>query len=172
MISRKILAILIPAALIAAVMTSCKQQSPDERALEIHKRILTLDSHTDTPLMLGRNELSLGTRNDPRNGGGKLDFPRMAEGGLDAAFFAVFLSQGPLNLESYETAHQRALSIFGNINSELANNTTIAALALNPDDAYRLKKEGKRAIYLGVENAYPIGEDLSIVDQYYNLGAR
>ncbi|KAF5075952.1 Membrane dipeptidase [anaerobic digester metagenome] len=45
-------------------------------------------------------------------------------------------------------------------------------MLLTPTDALRLKKEGKRAIYIGVENGYPIGTNLALLEEYYNLGAR
>lgn len=143
-----------------------------EDARRIHNEILTLDSHTDTPLMLGRRGLDLGKRNDPHQGGGKLDFPRMEEGGLDAAFFAVFLSQGESSPEAFEVARNRAFAIFQTIEEALKPYPHLAEIALTPDDANRLRLEGKRAIYLGLENAYPIGEDLSLVEKFYDLGAR
>ncbi len=144
----------------------------EQQAREIHQRIFTLDSHTDTPLMLGRRGVDLGKRNDPGEGGGKLDFPRMEEGGLDAAFFAVFLGQGESTPEAYETAKERSMNIFGLVHESIEHNTHQAGLALTPEDGYRLRDEGKKAVYIGLENAYPIGEDLSLVEQFYNLGAR
>lgn len=142
------------------------------RAKEIHQQILTLDSHTDTPLLFGSDEYDPGKFNDASKGGSKIDFPRMKEGGLDAAFFAVFLSQGESTPESFKAAQERTLSIFNQVHLTLEKNKDVAALALNPEDALQLKNEGKRAIYIGLENAYPIGDDLSLVETYYNLGAR
>ena len=54
------------------------------RALELHNRILTLDSHADTPLRLLEPGFDLAERHDPHETGSKLDYPRMVEGGLDA----------------------------------------------------------------------------------------
>ena len=51
-------------------------------------------------------------------------------------------------------------------------NSKTVGLALNPDDAYSLEKEGKRAIFIGIENGYPIGNDISNVETYYNKGVR
>ena len=53
------------------------------RALELHDRILTLDSHADTPLRLLEPGFDLAERHDPYETGSKLDYPRMIEGGLD-----------------------------------------------------------------------------------------
>ncbi len=147
-----------------------KQVQQDARS--VHRQVLTLDSHVDTPLMLRREEFDISKRNDPREGGGKLDFPRMVEGGLDAAFFAVFLGQGALNPEAYEEAKRRALEIFDHIHQAIEENPDVAGLALTPDDAYQLRDEDKRAIYIGVENGYPIGKDLENLHRFYDLGAR
>ncbi len=150
--------------------------TPDERlqqkAAAIHAEILTLDSHVDTPLMLTREDFDIGQRNDPNEGGGKLDFPRMEEGGLDAAFFAVYLAQGPLTTEAYQQAHERALDIFGLIRQAVDAYPDMAGLALTSEDAYRLREEGRRAIYIGNENGYPIGKDLGRLQTYYDLGSR
>ncbi len=162
------------AAFVSLICISCI--SPEERlerkAAAIHAEVLTLDSHVDTPLMLMRDDFDISQRNDPHDRGGKLDFPRMEEGGLDAAFFAVFLGQGSLNQEAYDQAHQRALHIFDLIHQAIDENQDVAGLALTPDDAYRLRDEGRRAIYIGNENAYPIGKDLSLLQTYYDLGSR
>ena len=156
------------------IFISCtsSEERLERKAAAIHAEVLTLDSHVDTPLMLMREGFDIGKRNDPRDGGGKLDFPRMEEGGLDAAFFAVFLGQGSLNPEAYEQAHRRALHIFDLIHQAIDDNQDVAGLALTPDDAYRLRDEGRRGIYIGNENAYPIGKDLSLLQTYYDLGSR
>ena len=149
-----------------------EEKKTDHEAQTVHEQVLTLDSHVDTPLMLRREEFDISKRNDPYDGGGKLDFPRMEEGGLDAAFFAVFLGQGALNPEAYEEAKRRALEIFDHIHQAIEENPDMAGLALNPHDAYRLRDEGKRAIYIGVENGYPVGKDLENLHKFYDLGAR
>ena len=156
------------------IFTACTthEERLIRKASEIHRSVLTLDSHTDTPLQLGREGFDISQRNDPRDRGGKLDFPRMEEGSLDAAFFAIFLGQGQRNPEAYQNAMERADRIFEMVHTMLEENDAHAELALTPDDAYRLKKKGKRAIYLGLENGYPLGLDVSLVQKYYDLGAR
>ncbi len=172
MLLKRITLLSVSLGLLILCACSSSQGTYLEQAKKIHKEILTLDSHTDTPLMLGRRGLDLGVHNDPHEGGGKLDFPRMKEGGLDAAFFAVFLGQGEETPEAFEVAQQRARSIFESIYEVLDEYPEMAELALSPDDAYRLKEEGKRAIYLGLENAYPLGNDIAMVEKYYEKGAR
>lgn len=158
----------------AFAFLSCKSEEErlHEQARQIHENILTLDSHTDTPLMMGNRGIDLAVKNDPQQGGGKVDFPRMKQGGLNSAFFAVFLGQGETSPEAWKIARERAYNTFQIIHNALEDNHDVAELALTPDDAYRLKEKGKKAIYIGLENAYPIGDDLSLVQKYYDLGAR
>jgi membrane dipeptidase len=68
--------------------------------------------------------------------------------------------------------HLEALKILNAIHENVDNNSAVAGIALTADDGYRLKKSGRIAAYIGVENAYPIGKDISRLKQYYDLGAR
>lgn len=142
------------------------------RADIIHNNVLTLDTHTDTPMRLLDSGFDINKKNDPVKTHSKLDFPRMKEGGLDAAFFAVFLGQGGRTAEANNEAKEKALSIFKAIHNTIAANSDEAEIALTPADGYRLENEGKRAIYIGMENGYPIGTDIKNVEEFYNLGAR
>jgi membrane dipeptidase len=144
----------------------------DKKVAEIHKRILTVDSHTDTPLHLMDPGFDMSKKHDPGKDHSRIDFPRMKEGGLDAAFFGVFVSQGKRNPEGNTRAMNRADAIFDSIYSMLAKFPDDAGLAVSPSDAYRLKRQGKRAVFIGIENGYPIGNDLSLIKAYYAKGAR
>lgn len=149
-----------------------KKESVAEMASRIHQSVMTVDTHTDTPLNLIRDGFNLAERHDARATGSKVDLPRMKEGGLDAQFFAVFVSQGPRTDEGHRKAQALALKILDGIHQSVEASPELAAIATTPDDAYRLEKEGKRAIYIGVENGYTIGHDLSMVQRFYDQGAR
>lgn len=95
-------------------------------------------------------------------GKGKVDLPRMAEGGLDAAFFAVFVGQGERTPEGYARAKEQALALLDAIHKMAEDYPHLVEIAFNPDDAYRIEKEGKRAAFIGMENGYPLGKDLSL----------
>jgi len=96
----------------------------------------------------------------------------MKEGRLDAEFFAIFLGQGPRTPDAYEKVHNQTLATFDSIYATLARNASMAAIALTPDDALRNKAEGKVSVFIGIENGYPVGKDLSRIKQYYDLGSR
>lgn len=152
--------------------TAGEKESQASRVDRIHKKILTVDSHADTPLNLTREGFDVGTRNDPYTTHTKVDFPRMKEGGLDAAFFAVFLSQGKRSEDANVRAKNRADMLFDTIFSAVKRNSAAAGIALNPGDAFRLKKEGRSAVFIGMENGYPIGKDISLIQYFYDRGAR
>lgn len=139
---------------------------------KIHDQVLTVDTHCDTPMRLLRSDFDMGKRNDPHEGGGKVDFIRMKEGGMDAMFFAVFISQGERTPEGNKRAREMALITLDAILNTVNKHSSLAEIALNPDDAYEIEKGGKRAVYIGVENGYPVGNDLANIKEFYDLGAR
>lgn len=163
---RHILAVSAAALLIAGCGTS--EEALVRKADKIHASILTVDTHCDTPMEFSDPAFDLGTRHQD----GCVDFPRMNEGGLHAEFFAVFIGQGPRDDSSFNKVHNEALTVFEAIHKNVEKNSAMAGLALKADDAYSLKKEGKIAAFIGVENGYPVGKDLSRLGQYYGLGAR
>jgi len=155
---------------VGLVFTGCSNTEEQliRRADKIHASILTIDTHCDTPMEFSDSTFDLGLRHDA----GCVDFPRMIEGGLHSEFFAVFIGQGSRNDSSYNKVHEKALNIFDAIHKNVAKNSKMAEIALTADDAYRIWKSGKIAAFIGVENGYPLGKDISRIKQYYDLGAR
>lgn len=160
----------ISASLALLLLSGCSES--DEKlackAEKIHNDILTVDTHCDTPMRLAESDFDLGVKHDD----GCVDFPRMAEGGLDAEFFAVYISQGPRNDSAYSYVHKQAVEIFEAIHRNVVKNSSMAELAYSPMDAYRLKKKRKIAVFIGIENGYVIGNDLTRIKEFYDLGAR
>jgi len=138
------------------------------KAEKLHNDFLTVDTHCDTPMRLASTGFNLGVKNEE----GCVDFPRMTEGGLNTEFFAVFIRQGPRNDSSYNKVHQATLRIFDAINENVKKNSSMAEMAYSPDDAYRLKKKNKIAVFTGVENGYAVGNDITRIKEYYDHGAR
>lgn len=163
----KILSLLIVGLLF---LSSC--QSIEQKAAKIHDQVFTLDSHTDTPLRFFNNDYDIGIEHNGRKGEGKVDIPRMEKGGLDAIFFAVFIGQGERDSLGNAQAFEKAEQIFKVSHAAVQNNIDKAEIAYTPEQGYLLEKEGKRAIYLGIENGYPIGNNINNINHFYDLGAR
>ena len=156
---------------------SCTSQMTEEEILahaeEIHDNVLTVDTHADTPSRLLREGWDIGEWHDPEErSSGCIDLPRMKEGGLDAEFFAVYVGQGELNPEGYVRAKERADLMLVALYQMGKEYPGLVEIATSPEDAYRLEEDGKRAAFIGMENGYPIGKDLALVEYFYDRGVR
>lgn len=139
-----------------------------ERARGIHERVLTLDTHDD---------INTDNFTDERNYASdlptQLTLPKMEAGGLDVAWLVVYTGQGPLTEDGYAAAYANAIDKFDAIHrlvNEYAPDR--AELALTSEDARRIVASGKKAIMIGVENAYPVGNDMSRIEEFHRRGAR
>ena len=139
---------------------------------KLHQRILTLDTHADAPIMMQKAGFDVSQRHNTKKDGSQIDFPRMKEGGMDAMFFAVYTAQGPRTAEGHARAKENALHQFELIHQALKAHPELAELATTPADAYRIEKAGKRAVFIGMENGYPVGDDITMLKTYYDLGCR
>ena len=144
----------------------------NQQILTFHHSILTLDSHVDTPLRIKYEGIKLGQKYDPHEIKSKLDLPRMQEGGLDAAFFAVWTAQGVRSDNAHAAVKQKALSIIDQVEGELQQYPEQIKLATHSSEASKLASENKHAIYLGMENGYPIGNDIDNVNLFFDRGIR
>jgi membrane dipeptidase len=149
-----------------------KNETLVQKAARIHDAVFTIDTHCDTPMNLSRSDFNLAERHDAKATGTKVDLPRMKEGGLDAQFFAVFLSQQARTEAGHANANKKALDIISAIYKSVEASPDLAQLARTPEDGYAIEKTGKRAIYIGIENGYAITHDLSMIGKFWQLGAR
>lgn len=144
----------------------------DRKAMRIHRELLTLDSHTDTPMDMLRWNADISRNLAGSAWDGKVDIPRMEKGGLDAVFFACWVGQGPRTADGNRKANNKVNRMIQAIHNAVKANSDRIELALDADDASRITKSGKHAIYIGIENGYAIGRDLAEIETFYNLGAR
>lgn len=130
----------------------------------LHQRILTLDSHTDTPMIFP------GTFNIGKKEGGKVNLPFMEEGHLDATFMVAYIPQGKRDDASLKAATAYATERLEQVRKQELLNPSRMAIAYTPDDLLRLKQAGKKAIFLGIENGYAIGKDLDQINRFKAMG--
>jgi membrane dipeptidase len=139
----------------------------------LHERLFTIDTHIDTPTAsLMRDGWDFGARHDYATDRSQCDLPRMREGGVDALVFAVYVGQLARTDDGLRRAHERAVRCFERTHTVLAQNAAACGLALTADEALRLKREGRRAIFLSIENAYSLGRDAGNVAKFHVLGVR
>ncbi|HKP29412.1 MAG TPA: dipeptidase, partial [Gemmatimonadales bacterium] len=139
------------------------------RARAIHDRVMTLDTHVDINPANFTTERNYTTRQSTQ-----VDLPKMEKGGLDAVFFIVYVGQDEdLTPTGFARARAAALEKFDAIHrltDSLAPDRI--GLAVTAEDARRIHASGRKVALIGVENAYPIGTDITAVKTFADLGAR
>ena len=136
-----------------------------KEAKNLHNRVLTLDSHCDTPMFFDQ-QINFASR-DPKI---LVDLHKMTEGHLDATIMVAYLEQQGLTDEDLLTATAKADRILNEIEAMVAKSSQFVNIAYTLTDLYRLKAERKKAIMLGIENGYAIGKDLQNVERFRNRG--
>lgn len=172
---------MVPAALVLAALGCASAQTPAPASARsegdvvavargIHDRVITLDTHVDiNPANFRSGEPNYKDRLNTQ-----VNIPKMEEGGLDAAFLIVYVGQSPsFSAEAYARANAQAIEKFNAIHrlvDSIAPDRV--ALARTPDDVLRISAQGKKAILIGVENGYSLGDDIANVRKFHDLGAR
>ena len=163
--------------LLAFVFASCETQKSVEEMSEdelvefaqgIHDRVITLDTHCDI-----RTSNFTAERNYTQRLSTQVNLPKMEEGGLDVAWFIVYTGQGELSEESFARAYENADDKFKAIHrlcEEIAPDRI--ELALTSDDVRRISAAGKKVAMIGIENGFPVGNDISRVKEFHDRGAR
>lgn len=149
------------------------QKLTDEAALvakakKIHAEVITLDTHNDIDTKNFTETVNY-TQNLPT----QVNLPKMKQGGLDVSWLIVYTGQGELNEAGYQKAYANAIDKFDAIErltKKIAPEQT--ELALTSNDVRRISKSGKLVAMIGVENAYPIGTELSRIKDFAARGAR
>lgn len=136
-----------------------------KEAKRLHSRILTLDTHCDTPMFFQQ-----GIKFETRDSKIKVDLHKMTEGRQDATIMVAYLQQKERTDDALLAATAKADRILNEIEQMVAKNCTAVDIAYTPSDLYRLKYSGKKAIMLGIENGYAIGKDISNVERFRKRG--
>ena len=140
------------------------------QARTLHQHLLTLDSHCDTPMFFTPSREENAQTFRSRSERVLVDLHKMTEGGLDASIMVAYLPQGERTPEGHAAATAQADHLLSQLEDMVADNAQYVGLARTPDDLYRLKHEGRRAIMMGIENGYAVGHDLSLVEHFRRRG--
>jgi membrane dipeptidase len=169
----------LPAAALSVAIASAQAPSDDAalvgRARAIHERVIALDTHNDI-----EPENFTASKNYTQRLDTQVNLPKMVEGGLDASFFIVYVGQpnptqqpDALSPAGYDRAYKEAVAKFDAVHrltEQIAPDKI--GLALTAADVRRIAATGRKVALIGVENGYPIGEDLRRVKEFYDRGGR
>ena len=166
-------ALFLAAMPVAAEQADTTDPSSDqEDVMALHERLLTLDAHLDTPALFHREGYDFSKRGSYENDRTNVDLPRLGEGGLDGGFWVIYTAPGPLNAEAYKEARTSALLRQMSIRELAAKYSGSVELAFEADDAQRIHDHGKIVVFQSMENAYPFGEDITLLEAFYVGGLR
>lgn len=169
---------LILCSVLTLLFSSCKEKeaevqdvSEDEliaKAKEIHHNVITLDTHDDINTSNFTDSLNYTQELDTQ-----ITLPKMKEGGLDVAWFVVYTGQDTLSPQGYEKAYANAIDKFEAIH-RLCDSIAPDEIefATTSEEVRDIHSRGKLVAMIGIENGYPVGEDISRVEEFYNMGAR
>ena len=169
---------------LALFISACSQSLPgvgdafsgapaiDRKTAALHASVLTLDSHLDTPALFHTDGYDFSKRGAFEKDGTHVDLPRLRKGKLDGGFWVIYTNQGPLDDASYVAARNSALLRQMSIREMAAKYEDDVELAFAAGDAERIHEAGKIVVFQSMENAYPLGEDVSLLETFYVGGLR
>lgn len=153
--------------LAVATVVAMPADDVSPQAMKVHRRALVVDTHVDVPSQHARNkEVNLGERHDPQ--WGHIDIPRMREGGLDAPFFSIYI---PATTTGAEAVRQ-AVQLIDWTKQQVTAHPKDLILATSVADARRAHKQGKIAVFMGMEGGHMIGNDLGALREFGRMGIR
>lgn len=142
------------------------------RAKDLHRRILTLDTHCDTPMFFPQ-----GIHFEQRDPRILVDMHKMAEGRQDAVIMAAYLPQPKIG-EAFSSKVSFDVSgpteyadlIFDKIEAIVKDNNLYVSIARTPADLYEDKRRGRRSIMFGIENGLALNHDLANIEHFARRG--
>ena len=155
-----------------AVAASCSPAFAMADAAKLHDSLVVMDTHLDTPALLVQPGFDIMHSHTFADDFSQVDVPRMNSGGLDGGFWVIYTPQGPVTEAGFKSSRDTALLRAMAIHKMVAANPDTFALATEPEDAKAIAEQGKKIVYVSMENAYPLGEDLSLLDTFYKMGLR
>lgn len=139
---------------------------------KLHESLVVMDTHLDTPALLVQPGFDIMHSHTFADDFSQVDVPRMNSGGLDGGFWVIYTPQGPVTDAGFKSSRDTALLRAMAIHKMVAANPDTFALATEPEDARAIAEQGKKIVYVSMENAYPLGEDLSLLETFYKMGLR
>ncbi len=152
--------------LVAFFSSGCAEETVEARVERLHKKMFTIDTHNDFSMWLENPDGDYGVK------GGQVSFQQMHDGGLNAAFFAAYQDQGPIDPEFHRFAREYADTLIFLLKQYAEQHSELGAIATSIKEMKALKKAGKVSLFLSIENACCIGDSLPLVQYYYDQGVR
>ena len=145
-------------------------ETPEARAARVPREAIVVDTHIDTTSMLARAGWDFMARHDHGSGNdaSHVDYPRMREGGFDAAFFSIYMAGTVTGPE----AVKRSLVLIDRVRQLAAQHPNEIVLATTAAEVRAAHKAGRIAALMGMEGGHMIDDSLEVLRDYQRLGVR
>lgn len=143
-----------------------------QAAAPLHSRLMTLDTHLDTPVWFANPHWRFGDRHDWRSDLAQVDLGRMETGALDGGMFVIYTRQGPVTPQGFADAKAFAFKRLDEIRRTIGAYPRRIRLVTAAEQAVRADQAGRRFAFISIENSYPLGEDLALLRAFYERGVR
>lgn len=166
------LSVLIPVTAFVTIASGCAStgRSASDAALlaranNLAQELIIVDGHIDVPYRLEEfwEDISQETI------GGDFDYPRAVQGGIDAPFMSIYI---PASYQETGGAKEKADSLIDMVEGFAEQWPDKFALAYTVEDVRRNHREAVISLPMGMENGAPIGDDLDLIDYFYERGIR
>jgi membrane dipeptidase len=153
------------AALLVCLLPALLWAQLSDRARTLHDDALIFDAHVHVVDRQFYHGGDMGQRVDD----GQFDLVRAREGGLDAMFFSLFVTEQyyPARLET-----KQVLRLIDAAYDQLGRNKDKIELAFNASDVERIRKTGKIAAFMDLEGGFDLDGDPAVLRDLYRLGLR
>ncbi len=138
------------------------------KALRIHYNGIVIDGHIDTPTLMLDQKYDFTIRHQTQRKTHQVDLPRMIEGGLDAAFFSLYVASA---FGEAERATERARAQLNEVNRQVALSDQLE-LATSANAVRRISKAGRKAVLLGIEGGHAIAGSTEVLAEMHRAGVR
>ncbi len=151
---------------LAQTQTEPRDERLWQRALQIHRRAIVIDTHNDVTTPMTNDDFDLsGTPPAPY----RTSIARMKEGGLTGEFFSLYIK--PWYVENGGAA-RRTLDMIDSVYRAVERHPRDLMFATSVADIRRAKRLGKVAALMGIEGGHAIEDSLPALREFYRLGVR
>jgi membrane dipeptidase len=164
---RKLLGVwLVGFSLVPSVAAQTRDERLWQRALQIHRRAIVIDTHNDVTTPMTNDDFDLsGTPPTPY----RTTIARMKQGGLTAEFFSLYIK--PWYVQNGGSA-RRTLDMIDSVYRAVERHPRDLMFATSVADIRRAKRTGKVAALMGIEGGHAIEDSLPALREFYRLGVR
>lgn len=137
-------------------------------ALRVHYAAIVLDGHVDTPTLMLEKGYDFGARHASHTAGA-VDLPRMKQGGLDAAFFSLYV---PHWYGEGDRASNHVDALIAEIRRQVERSPADAAIATSASEVRSITRSGRRAVLMGIEGGHALQADTAVLRHFAEEGVR